>query len=238
MDIGKKIKQLRKSAKLTQVELAERVSAYDVLCYVNADIILMSDFTEAIQRVQKRPFLLIGQRVDVDINGQWDFTDLSWEARLRAYAARRGTPHSPKGIDYFVFRRGLYRDVPAFAIGRTVWDNWLVYRARSLGVRVIDATATVTAIHQNHDFSHHRQGRKGVRHGLEAKRNRELAGAASKPLGVFDLHDATWILTKNGLRPALTIRHLKRRIDKLPVLYPRIARLAPLAKRALYLARM
>jgi hypothetical protein len=44
--------------------------------------------------------------------------------------------------------------MPPLAIGRFWWDNWLLWKARSLGAPVLDATTVVTAIHQNHDYSH------------------------------------------------------------------------------------
>jgi len=66
------------------------------------------------------------------------------------------------GLDYFIFPCGLFRDIPPFAVGRPAWDNWLVYKARSLGLPVIDATKMVTAIHQNHAYSHHPMGKEGA----------------------------------------------------------------------------
>jgi len=43
-----------------------------------------------------------------------------------------------------------------------------------LGAPIIDASEMITVVHQNHDYSHHPQGKKGVWEGLEAKRNQEL----------------------------------------------------------------
>ena len=65
-----------------------------------------------------------------------------------------GTLHDFSGIDYFVYPRGMFGEIPQFALGRWYWDNWLVYRARRLGGALIDASACVMAIHQNHDYRH------------------------------------------------------------------------------------
>ncbi len=167
------------------------------LCYVNADIILMSDFAEAVRRVlrAKRRFLMVGQRTDLDVREAIEFAP-GWEDRLRAQAARSGVLHRPTGIDYFAFHRDLWGRLPPFAIGRFSWDNWLIHRARHLRVPVIDATACVTAIHQNHDYSHARGGAKGARSGPEARENFRLAGGRPLSLTIWD---STHLLTPAGL---------------------------------------
>jgi hypothetical protein len=50
-------------------EQAQRLAASDLVCYVNADIVLLSDFLPAVARVAraKRRFLLCGQRWDLDM---------------------------------------------------------------------------------------------------------------------------------------------------------------------------
>ena len=206
---------------------AQALSTHPLLCYVNADIILLNDFISAVQRASKKQsFLMVGQRWDLEMNGGLDFNDPNWKSRLRGAVAERGVPHGPTGIDYLAFRRGLYTDIPPFAIGRSVWDNWLVYRARDRGAVVIDATPVVMAIHQNHDFSHHPQGQIGLRTGPEKDRNMELAVSRSHR---FTLDDATWVLGKRTLRPAVGYRHLRRRLQTLPILFPQGGiRVAPL----------
>lgn len=199
--------------------IAQDMAGQQLMCYVNADIILMSDFLLAICQIQRQSFLLVGQRWDIDLKVPVDFSNPLWETRLRASVKERGKLHGLSGLDYFVFHRGLYRDMPPFAIGRTVWDNWLIYRARFLGTPVIDATEAIIVVHQNHDYSHHPAGESGVWKGLEAQQNRELAGEGKY---AFSLYHATHILTPRGIRRALTPRHLYFRLETVPVLYPRL----------------
>ncbi len=199
---------------------AQQIASHRLLCYVNADIILMSDFIRAIQRIRKRSFLMVGQRWLLDLNGPVNFDGHKWESWLCNTVAERGILDRPDGLDYFVFPRGLFKGIPPFAIGRTTWDNWLIYKARSLSMPVIDATSLVTAVHQNHDYFHHPQGMQGIWEGAEAKGNLELAGGHTH---VFTLWDATWILKPQGLRLALTYTHLRRRRDMLPILFPKNA---------------
>jgi len=178
-------------------ERARQCASTSHVCYVNADIILMNDFAQAVWRVQreKRRFLIVGQRTDLDQSEALDF-GAGWEDRLRADTGSRGVLHRPTGIDYFVYHRDLWGRIPPFAIGRFSWDNWLIHRARQLRVSVIDATRCITAVHQNHDYSHARGGAKGARSGPEARENFRLAGGRPLSLTIWD---STHVLTPDGL---------------------------------------
>ena len=57
-------------------------------------------------------------------------------------------------MDYFVFRKGTLGKIPHFLVGRDSWDNWMVYNALKKGLKVVDATKSITALHQNHSYSH------------------------------------------------------------------------------------
>ena len=187
---------------------AHNQAEYDVLCYVNADIVLMSDFMNAVRRVARwrRRFLMIGRRWDLDVDKRLDFGEC-WEDTLHANTAKHGRLHPPEGMDYFVFPRGLWEQIPPFAIGRTAWDNWLVFAAGAQGTPVVDATRVVTAVHQNHDYGHIANGEKSAWKGPEAQRNLALANG-----GRHDIDDATWLLGRRSVVPALHPRHLRRRV--------------------------
>lgn len=207
--------------------IAQDIASNELMCYVNADIILTSDFLPAIHQIPLQSFLLIGKRWDIDLKEPLDFDGPNWEGRLRACLADAGRLHNRGGLDYFVFPRGLYRDVPPFATGRGGWDNWLTYKVRLLKVPVIDATKVITAVHQNHDYSHHPGGAAGVWKGPERRHNIELMGGADHG---FTLEHATHILTPQGIRQALTMRHLYFRVSAIPVLVPRLHFLNTLMK--------
>jgi hypothetical protein len=133
---------------------AQEIARHDFLCYSNCDIILMSDFREAFERVARwrKSFLMIGKRWDADVTQLWDFDRADWEQELRSLALNCGVRRLVE-IDYFVFPRGLYRDMPPLVIGRCWWDHWMVWKARSLRVAVVDCTSAAMVIHQNHEFS-------------------------------------------------------------------------------------
>ena len=184
----------------------QELATNDILCYVNSDIILMSDFMIAIQTVTSwcrcRQFLVVGRRWDLDLTNPIAFADSTWEDLLRAEVLRAGAPRPANWIDYFVFPKGLFGDIPPFAIGRTTYDNWLIWKARSFGSPVIDASGCVLAVHQNHAYSHHAQGREGIFSGVEARRNAFLAGPETAKL-VNGTDACTHVLTEKGVRLAL-----------------------------------
>lgn len=139
-------------------EIVQSAATYDILCYVNTDIILMSDFVEALQRVieKKQRFLMVGERWDVEVKEFLDFKAADREQKLRLHVSKHGQLHFPRAVamDYFVFPRFIWGKLPPFAVGRPGWDNWMIYRARCLGIPVIDVTPMVMAIHQNHTYNH------------------------------------------------------------------------------------
>ena len=186
--------------------IAQEFARYQLMCFVNADIILMSDFLPAVQRIHKHPFLMIGQRWDLDLNEPVNFDDTRWEPWLRARLAEHGKLHPETGICYFVFTRGLYEDAPPLAIGRTGDDNWIVYKARSLKVPVVDATKVITAVHQNHDYSHcntlSEHSYDALHGSQEACANKALAGHIQH-MGTTD--HAEWVLIDGELKRRRTI---------------------------------
>lgn len=200
---------------------AEREATQPVLCFLNSDIILMNDFCNAVQQVlaAKKQFLLIGRRWNIAINERLDFKN-GWEAQLRARLKTQGRLDDNTAIDYFVFRTGLWPNIPAFAIGRPQYDNWLVYQANHSNIPVIDLTAVVTAVHQDHSRAHV-GGVEGLRRGPEGQRNLALAGGYTRGHTIWD---AKFKLTRGGLRRRYTLYSVYRRfvdlVDRHPSLQP------------------
>jgi hypothetical protein len=191
------------------------LASHPILCYVNADIILMHDILEAVARVPWDRFLLLGQRWDLDLRDERAFDAMGWEDELRREARERGSLHGHTGVDYYVYRKGMWGEIPPFAVGRYMYDNWLIWRVRSMSVPVIDATEVVTSIHQNHDRTYSSMGMQPpvggddyVR-GIEARINTRLGGGRARR---YTLRDATWRLTARGINRAVTVWHLLGRL--------------------------
>lgn len=194
-------------------EQAQKHATHNLLCYINADILVMHDFLSGIDLVAKMftsPFLMVGERWDCDIKAPLEF-EANWEARLRERARREGQAHGITGMDYFAFRKDLWGTIPPFAIGRTAWDNWLIYGARQRRAAVIDATSSVMIVHQQHDYAHLAGGEQEAWHGQEALRNFELAGGANC---LFNLYDATHCLTPNGITQNFSVASIKQSLTR------------------------
>jgi hypothetical protein len=95
----------------------------------------------------------------------------------------------------------------------------MIHNARTLGTPIVDATAMVAAVHQNHDYGHLRGGHKAAFVGVEVERNWQILGPDFVPLTI---DDATFILGPAGPRPALDPAHLLRRVLVYPALSPRL----------------
>lgn len=201
-------------------ERAQRLARHEIVSYCNADIILTADFALALKQVAgwRKEFLMVGRRWDVNITELLDFRQPDWQPQLKRLALETGMRRTSEWIDYFAFPRGLYRDLPPLAIGRRWWDNWLIWKLRAAGVPVVDASPAVVAIHQNHDYAHHPQGKTGVLFAEEPRRNFELCGGWSH---LYTMEDATHVLDAHGIRPrrfyqlAPAQRALARRLESL-----------------------
>ena len=179
-------------------EKAQEEATCERMCYVNADIILMSDFLQAIKRVASEMprSLMVGRRWNLDLKEPVDF-NANWEEWLLTQVADRGKLYYHFAIDYFVFLKGILGEIPPFAIGRPAWDNWVLYRACSENVPVVELTKAVRVVHQSHDYSHHPSGWVGAMKGEESKQNIKLAGQVGH---AYSLLDARYCLTEKGVK--------------------------------------
>jgi hypothetical protein len=195
------------------MEISHQHTSSPLLCFANADMILMSDAVEAARQVQAqvKDFLVVGQRWNLDLEQPFDFSG-DWEKRLRGEVARRGEFYSPWGIDYFIFPRHLYTDVPPFTIGRPAWDNWMVYHASTTFGMAIDASRDVLVVHQNHDYSH-LPGNKPPYGSEVAKSNLAKAGGRRR---VFNILDTNHELFNGRIRrPQLRLVRGLRRLERM-----------------------
>lgn len=193
-------------------EQAEKFASHSLLCYANADIILLQDFVEAIKRVTsvaKTDFLIVGRRWNIRPS-RVTFEE-GWQEEIRERARASGQLGGPSSIDYFVFPKGGYDEIPAFALGRWAWDNWLLYHKRSRGAAVYDITAVTTVLHQDHDYSH--VGRDiSVLYSPESKRNLRLGGGFRH---IYSISDATHVVRDGRVEERSRLACVKLRIKQL-----------------------
>ena len=139
---------------------AEELASNDWLMEISGDVLLEeTSLRDVIAAVgdYARPFV-IGQR---------------WDSNPNATGL---TLHAPCGVDYFLFRRGTLGAIPPFAVGRSIYDNWLVwaslYRWR---MQVVDATNVIKAVHHYHSFSNGTDTKADAVFMKERQQNEQLA---------------------------------------------------------------
>lgn len=184
----------------------------DLLCIVNADMILMPDFVEAAQQAAKlkENFVLLSQRWDLDVAEPLDFS-ANWANRLSSMVHRQGSLHRPSGSDFFLFPLSSYLDIPNFAIGRAGWDNWMIYKARKENWPVIDGTPSMMIVHQNHDYSHLPGGKPHHEH-PDTNENIRLAGGTAAVR--YTILDSTHQLINSKLaRPQMSYLRFIRNVE-------------------------
>lgn len=213
------ISQVKRNANGTPLiasmfELARENSSSDLLCIINADMILMPDFVEAARRSRmlRDKFVLLSQRWDLDVTQPIEFTE-GWQNRLSSMVHRQGSLHRPAGSDFFLFPLSTFHEIPNFTIGRAGWDNWMIYKARKEKWTVIDCTPSVMIVHQNHDYSHLPGGKPHYEH-PDTNENIRLAGGEANIR--YTVLDATHQLVDGKLvRPKLTYLRFMRGVELL-----------------------
>ena len=174
----------------------DEVARHPLWCYVNGDIVLLDDFLPAVRRVRRRfdDFLMVGESYDLALTAAAPLGDAEFRRALRRRALRDGRLRGYAALDYFVFPRGHFGELPPFLIGRACFDNWLVWQSRQVGP-VIDSTHAVVSVHQSHDYGHVAGGKDEAYYGEEAKHNEALAGGRSH---IYTLYDASHRLPSRG----------------------------------------
>jgi len=198
----------------------------DLLCVINADMILMPDFIEAViesrsslappvragvlLKKRQQNFVLLSQRWDLDVTEPLDFSE-DWSHRLSSMVHRQGALHRPAGSDFFLFPLSSYLDIPDFTIGRAGWDNWMIYKARKEKWAVIDCTPSLMIVHQNHDYSHLPGGKPHYEH-PDTNENIRLAGGEANIR--YTILDATHQLLGGKLvRPKMSYLRFMRGVE-------------------------
>ena len=193
-------------------QLARENSNSDLLCIINADMILMPDFVGAAKQVAKLKdkFVLLSQRWDYDVTTSIDFA-IGWESELRESARKQNQLHRPTGSDFFLFPKSCYQDIPDFIIGRAGWDNWMICKARQQKWPVIDCTPSVMIVHQNHDYSHLPGGKSHYEH-PDTNKNIRLAGGQANIR--YTILDSTHRLIDGKFaRPKMTSLRFMRKLE-------------------------
>lgn len=134
-------------------EVRARIEKGEVVIYANGDILFERGLETVLQHLPEGNFLAIGQRTDELEDGTRQL-------------------HGPSGMDYFIFRGGMFEDLPRTIVGRAYYDSALVNWCLKRWVPVIDITGVLTVVHQWHDYGHVAGGKRAVFEGDDAQANK------------------------------------------------------------------
>jgi len=188
----------------------QKTARHKTLMYINADIILPDNgICEAVNSINMKEnhYIMVGRRIDINIiETEIDF-NADWKTRISLLAKTTGKLHGYSGIDYIIFPKNIPFEMPPFIVGRPGWDNWFLWKARASSIPIIDATNVITALHQNHDYSHSVYGTKNKVTGPETETNIRLAGGRRN---LLTIREADFLMTKDKklIKPPLTRRIL------------------------------
>lgn len=139
-------------------EKAQRLAKYDLICYVNSDVIVTQSLIQAIDIVRKqwKRFVLFCGVWNLAIEHEIDFRCLDWEDQLRNLVHKNEkTPVVSQSADLFLFPKWFYRNIPPFAVGGSGWDSWLIFKTRAEKIPLIDASKFMFIVHADHDGTTH-----------------------------------------------------------------------------------
>ena len=154
---------------------AQDNARHEMQAYVNCDILFPPDFLTRIAPVRLERFLVVGQRLNLTAGVDFDLATGDWLASVQAlYRENRMALYPASGMDYFVFPRGLWRDLAPLIIGRGGYDGALVAYCLRRSIPVIDATLDLPVLHQYHDYSHLTGGFEEAHSGREAMQNYQV----------------------------------------------------------------
>lgn len=195
--------------------LGQTHASHSLVGYVNADIILMQTFVQAVNEVKKQlnlPFLVVGRRQEIRLAEKIDF-NLDWAGTMSALMEKEKRIWPPYAIDYFVFPAGLYSQLPPFALGRMRWDNWLIYHAHSQSIPIVDVTPVNQVLHQSHDCGPIKREGYAKADNPESSYNETLI--ERWPLRMYTTWDSNFTLTAKGLKKTHWLKRLDARWERM-----------------------
>ncbi len=184
--------------------LASKKYPAQYIGYANADDLFGCSLLETLAALSSRYDKLIHGNVSLIIGRRRDAKEALLADIPAADYVDRVAPlhelHPPSGIDYFIISNtaGFYWEkMPDFVVGRIGYDNWLVAKALEWNVVVVDATTTITALHQGAKDGF----RSGHRISNETSKslNTRLLGKVNLRRGF--VHRASWRTNKTMLSP-------------------------------------
>lgn len=133
-------------------EIKKQAKHKDIV-FLNTDIIYIDGFIRSINAIRShyKEYFVVGRRKDIELKQKIDFSNDNYKSLL-IDLYNRGQLHNLSGLDYWIFPKNLFNDIPDFRIGKPGYDSWLLANASKKLVPTIDASQTVRILHQNHYY--------------------------------------------------------------------------------------
>jgi hypothetical protein len=176
---------------------AQEIAKHEFLCYSNCDIVFVNDFWKIFKKAVawRKRFVLVAQRWDTDVTQPINFKYHEWAKHLRELATTQGIQQISDYIDFFLFRKGVYDQLPPLVVGYAYWDHWMIWKALSANAPVLDASLCLVPVHQNHGYRTTPERTKGSQTDRVAMRNFELSGKGKQLKAMLD---ANYVLSRYG----------------------------------------
>lgn len=197
---------------------ANLLAKNDILCFLNADIIINDDFIESLLKIHKslkKKYLVVGQRYDTFFDYFIDFQNPQWYNDLIKKNHDTLKIHPPFGSDYFAFPKNQYPQgsLPDLLVGRNGWDNYMFYETRMKSYKLINLSSQYKVIHQNHNYNHKSENENVKK--KEDNHNYDFIHKYEK--NFYTLESCNYIFQNNSLKK--TFKDWKYRLHKLRRMY-------------------
>jgi hypothetical protein len=145
---------------------AQAHAKFDTQVYLNGDILLPPDFASVATSIKLEKYLAVGRKINLLQGATYDAFPRDWLRQLKDLHQAGLVQHADPGwMDYFVFPRGLWKDLKPLVIGRGRYDCALVAHCLRYDIPLVDTTHDLFVLHQYHEYNHVKGGDQMVRYG-------------------------------------------------------------------------
>jgi len=179
------------------IQSINSVAKNDVILFINTDIIYLDGIKRTMDIVLNNfdKYFIVGRRVDYDIDYKISFSDEDYKKKLITMH-ENGDMHGLSGLDYWIFPKNTFNEIPDFVIGKPGYDNWLLAESKRKSIPVIDASNTIRILHQNHYYPQ----KKSDSYKIEYDENLKKAGNLLGSLRNSDfVVDSSFLLKKPNI---------------------------------------
>jgi len=160
------------------IQSINSVARNDIILFINTDIVYVDGIKRTIDVVLNNfdKYFIVGRRVDCDIDYEISFNNEDYQKKLITMY-KNGDMHGLSGLDYWVFPKNSFNEIPDFVIGKPGYDNWLLAESKRTSIPVIDASNTIRILHQNHYYPQKKSDSYKIEYDENLKKAGDLLGS-------------------------------------------------------------